>query len=166
MRNSLELWDHLPAFDCTVDAVFGFSFAHGEVRAPFADVLAALAAAAELRAGTGSAAVAADGAAPAARPSVRRTEFEGLPVISVDVPSGWAVDGGAAGELRPSALVSLTAPKPVAEQWAALTRGVDAPRAPSHWLGGRFVPRGVAARFGIAAALDLYAGDEQVARLF
>jgi hypothetical protein len=27
-------------------------------------------------------------------------------------------------------------------------------------------PCGVAARFGIAAALDLYAGDEQVARLF
>jgi NAD(P)H-hydrate epimerase len=55
-----------------------------------------------------------------------------LPVVSVDVPSGWEVDGGRAGgvALEPDVLVSLTAPK----------EGVRAFNG-RHFLGGRFVTK-------------------------
>jgi NAD(P)H-hydrate epimerase len=69
-------------------------------------------------------------------------------VVSVDVPSGWLVDGGAAGAglpasaLRPAVLVSLTAPKPC----AAAHEG-------THWLGLMAVPPRVARDFGLDSAL-------------
>jgi NAD(P)H-hydrate epimerase len=63
----------------------------------------------------------------------------GLPVVSVDIPSGWDVDKGPQevqtegegiklGALRPQVLVSLTAPK----------EGVRSFQG-RHFLGGRFV---------------------------
>ena len=57
-----------------------------------------------------------------------------LPIVSVDIPSGWDVeDGNAEGVgLNPDVLLSLTAPK----QGARLFQG-------RHFLGGRFVPRWV-----------------------
>ena len=56
----------------------------------------------------------------------------GLPIVSVDVPSGWNVDEGKADEraLDPDVLISLTAPK----------EGVRKYRG-RHFLGGRFVPK-------------------------
>lgn len=56
----------------------------------------------------------------------------GLPIVSVDIPSGWDVEkGNAAGVgLNPDVLLSLTAPKEGA-------RGFKG----RHFLGGRFVPR-------------------------
>lgn len=56
----------------------------------------------------------------------------GLPIVSVDVPSGWNVDEGRvdARALEPDVLVSLTAPK----------EGVRAYKG-RHFLGGRFVPK-------------------------
>ena len=55
-----------------------------------------------------------------------------LPIVSVDIPSGWDVEkGNAAGVgLNPDVLISLTAPKEGA-------RGFKG----RHFLGGRFVPR-------------------------
>ena len=55
-----------------------------------------------------------------------------LPIVSVDIPSGWDVEkGNAAGVgLNPDVLISLTAPKEGA-------RGFKG----QHFLGGRFVPR-------------------------
>jgi NAD(P)H-hydrate epimerase len=55
-----------------------------------------------------------------------------LPIVSVDVPSGWEVDGGRAGgiALEPDVLISLTAPK----------EGVRAFKG-RHFLGGRFVTK-------------------------
>ena len=55
-----------------------------------------------------------------------------IPIVSVDIPSGWDVErGDAAGlGLRPDVLVSLTAPK----------EGVRAFEG-RHFLGGRFVSR-------------------------
>jgi NAD(P)H-hydrate epimerase len=55
------------------------------------------------------------------------------PIVSVDVPSGWEVDGGraeGAPALEPDVLVSLTAPK----------EGVRAFKG-RHFLGGRFVTK-------------------------
>ena len=56
----------------------------------------------------------------------------GLPIVSVDIPSGWDVEkGNAAGVgLNPDVLLSLTAPKEGARGF----RG-------RHFLGGRFVPK-------------------------
>jgi NAD(P)H-hydrate epimerase len=55
-----------------------------------------------------------------------------LPIVSVDIPSGWDVERGNAGGvgLEPDVLVSLTAPKEGA-------RGFKG----RHFLGGRFVPK-------------------------
>jgi NAD(P)H-hydrate epimerase len=55
-----------------------------------------------------------------------------LPIVSVDIPSGWDVEAGnAAGiGLNPDVLVSLTAPKEGVKEFAG-----------RHFLGGRFVPK-------------------------
>jgi NAD(P)H-hydrate epimerase len=54
------------------------------------------------------------------------------PVVSVDVPSGWEVDGGRAGgvALEPDVLISLTAPKEGVKEFKG-----------KHFLGGRFVTK-------------------------
>jgi NAD(P)H-hydrate epimerase len=92
------------SIDVIVDAVFGFSFS-GDARAPFDSILATLAECSRA-------------AAP--------------PVASVDIPSGWHVeDGDTSGRgIRPTLLVSLTAPKLCARFFTG----------PHHLLGGRFVP--------------------------
>lgn len=55
-----------------------------------------------------------------------------LPIVSVDIPSGWDVEAGKieALGLEPDVLVSLTAPK----EGVKLFKG-------RHFLGGRFVPK-------------------------
>lgn len=121
-----------PLYDVAVDAVFGFSYSGGQPRNPFADVLALL--------------------SPAADPP---------PVVSVDLPSGWHVERGDEGGdsglapgipgLRPDVLVSLTAPKLAARFFAGAR----------HYVGGRFVPPSLAAKFGLR--LPLYRGADQIA---
>ena len=61
----------------------------------------------------------------------------GLPIVSVDIPSGWDVErGNAEGVgLNPDVLVSLTAPKEGAKYFTG-----------RHFLGGRFVPKYVLMR--------------------
>lgn len=61
-----------------------------------------------------------------------------LPVVSVDIPSGWDVeDGNAAGVgLEPDVLISLTAPKEGSREFKG-----------RHFLGGRFVSKYVVPRF-------------------
>ena len=59
-----------------------------------------------------------------------------LPLVSIDVPSGWAVDGVPPPDgraLRPASLVSLAAPKRCAQHFDG-----------THFLGGRFVPPPIA----------------------
>lgn len=55
-----------------------------------------------------------------------------IPIVSVDIPSGWHVEQGNVFGigLRPNVLISLTAPK----------EGVKDFRG-KHFLGGRFVPK-------------------------
>jgi len=78
-----------------------------------------------------------------------------LPVLSVDVPSGWDVDRGdlTGTGLQPAALISLTAPKKCAVLY---TSG-------RHFLGGRFVPPGIVEKFGLR--LPPYPGTRQVVEL-
>ncbi len=70
-------------YQLVVDAIFGFSF-RGTPRPPFARILD------------------------------RLTDTQGsLPIVSVDIPSGWDVEEGDVGGkgLKPEMLVSLTTPK-------------------------------------------------------
>ncbi|KAJ7451700.1 YjeF N-terminal domain-containing protein [Mycena latifolia] len=75
----------------------------------------------------------------------------GLPIVSVDIPSGWDVEAGndAGVGLNPEVLVSLTAPK----EGVRLFRG-------QHFLGGRFVPRTLEEKFNLN--LPPYPGYEQI----
>jgi NAD(P)H-hydrate epimerase len=56
----------------------------------------------------------------------------GLPIVSVDIPSGWDVEeGNVEGVgLNPDVLISLTAPKEGVRRYTG-----------RHFLGGRFVPK-------------------------
>ena len=133
--------------DVIIDAVFGFSFKRGTgVRAPYDALLDYMRDAAELEA----ARMAARDSMPSSGPTLARSvaRGSGVPVVSIDVPSGWDVDDAptcasgdvlSAPSLRPSMLISLTAPKPCSARFDG----------PHHWLGGRFVPPAVLAAHGI-----------------
>jgi len=54
-----------------------------------------------------------------------------IPLVSVDIPSGWNVESGATDGLNPDVLISLTAPKLCAAKF----------QGEMHYLGGRFVPK-------------------------
>jgi len=78
----------------------------------------------------------------------------GVPVTSVDAPSGWGVETGPPEEgpakgFMPGALVSLTAPKPLVRYY----RG-------RHFVGGRFVPLGIAERYEVD--IPEYQGVDQI----
>jgi NAD(P)H-hydrate epimerase len=75
-----------------------------------------------------------------------------IPVVSVDVPSGWDVEQGDIHNtgFLPDAVVSLTAPKQCMRDY----RGV-------HYVGGRFVPPAIAQELGITLP-DYGYGNAQV----
>ncbi|KAH9841600.1 YjeF N-terminal domain-containing protein [Rhodofomes roseus] len=78
----------------------------------------------------------------------------GLPIVSVDIPSGWDVEkGNAAGVgLNPDVLLSLTAPK----EGSRAFKG-------RHFLGGRFVPKVMEEKFQLN--LPEYPGSSQIVEL-
>ncbi|KAI0333666.1 YjeF N-terminal domain-like protein [Cubamyces sp. BRFM 1775] len=78
----------------------------------------------------------------------------GLPIVSVDVPSGWNVDEGKVDDiaLDPDVLISLTAPKEGVRQFKG-----------RHFLGGRFVPRPLEEKFQLN--LPEYPGVSQIVEL-
>lgn len=107
--------------DCIVDAIFGFSF-KGEVREPF-------------------------GAA------VRGLEGARVPVLAVDAPSSWNIETGPPREgpgsgYMPTALISLTAPKPLVKWFKG-----------RHFVGGRFLGKGIAEKYGLD--VPEYKGSDQ-----
>ncbi|KAL6064856.1 NAD(P)H-hydrate epimerase [Balamuthia mandrillaris] len=78
-----------------------------------------------------------------------------VPIISIDIPSGWDVEEGninGIGIPPPAMLVSLTAPKLCAKHFHG-----------EHWLGGRFIPKSMAAKYQLN--LPPYPGTECVLRL-
>ena len=75
-------------------------------------------------------------------------------VLSVDIPSGWDVDGGdvAGTGFEPDVLVSLTAVKEGARNFEG-----------RHFVGGRFLYGGLGSKYGIS--MPPYDGQEQVYEL-
>lgn len=111
--------------DLIVDAVFGFSFS-GEVREPFPAVVAAMRDAKVL-------------------------------VLAVDAPSSWDIEtgppkDGPGAAYMPSALISLTAPKPLVKFFKG-----------RHFVGGRFLGEDVAKKFDID--VPPYKGLDQVVEI-
>ncbi|KAJ4386599.1 hypothetical protein N0V93_009497 [Gnomoniopsis smithogilvyi] len=108
--------------DHIVDAIFGFSFS-GEVREPFPAVIQAL-------------------------------EETRIPVTSVDAPSSWNIEdgppkSGLGSGFNPTALISLTAPKPLVKFFKG-----------RHFVGGRFVSPAIAEKYGFQ--VPEYQGIDQV----
>ncbi|KAK7433194.1 hypothetical protein QQZ08_000128 [Neonectria magnoliae] len=108
--------------DHIVDAIFGFSFS-GEVRDPF----------------------------PAVIQGLQETK---LPVTSVDAPSSWDIENGPpksglGSSFMPTALVSLTAPKPLVKHFKG-----------RHFIGGRFVSPSIAKKYDLE--VPEYVGVDQI----
>ena len=108
-----------------VDAIFGFGFS-GEIRQPYGDILR----------------------------EMKQLE-KSIPVVSIDVPSGWDVEKGPVDEqsLQPECVISLTAPKLCMKQF----------RGKYHFLGGRFVPRALQEKYQLL--LPSYSSNEQIVQL-
>ena len=100
-------------FDSVVDAIFGFSFRSGGIREPFATAIGNL---------------------------VELQKKQDAVLVSVDVPSGWDVDGGdlTGANFHPDVLISLTAPKLSARQFLG-----------RHYIGGRFLSPAIAQKYNI-----------------
>lgn len=81
----------------------------------------------------------------------------GLPVCSVDVPSGWNVEKGPGviRPLRPDMLISLSAPKMCAAPEFIL--------GAKHFLGGRFLPPGIIQKYFLR--LPDYPCQDQIVQL-
>lgn len=96
----------LKDYDVIVDAIFGFSF-RGRARPPFDRILQELV-------------------------NLHADTTVDIPIVSVDIPSGWDVEAGDKDGLglKPDMLISLTAPKICAKKF----------KGAHHYLGGRFVP--------------------------
>ena len=113
----------------------GFSFT-GEVRQPFPPVISALA-------------------------------TSPIPVLAVDAPSSWNIETGPPSSkdieqpighnYNPTALISLTAPKPLVKWF--VSKPTDATKR-RHFVGGRFLDKEVAQRYGLT--VPEYSGTEQV----
>lgn len=79
-----------------------------------------------------------------------------IPVISVDVPSGWDTDSGppdSGPALRPEMLVSLLAPKQCARHFEGR----------HHYLGGRFVAPSIIDKYKLC--IPVYPGCEQCVKI-
>lgn len=76
------------------------------------------------------------------------------PIISVDIPSGWDVEqGNTSGQgILPAMLISLSAPKLCAASFSGV-----------HYVGGRFVPDGIAQELGFEK--QEYPGADQIVRI-
>ncbi|CAG9768907.1 unnamed protein product [Ceutorhynchus assimilis] len=83
-------------------------------------------------------------------PVINLMKSTSLPIASVDIPSGWDVENGepTEGGIKPELLISLTAPKKCALNF----------KGRYHYLGGRFVPHGLAEKYQLD--LPKYPGTE------
>mmetsp|Transcript_24 Transcript_24/g.34 ORF Transcript_24/g.34 Transcript_24/m.34 type:complete len:299 (+) Transcript_24:43-939(+) len=118
--------EDLSTFDVIVDSIFGFSFT-GTPREPFNNILKDM--------------------------MLAQTEYN-IPIVSVDVPSGWNVDEGDVSGLgfMPEVLISLTAPKLCSKTFKG-----------RHFCGGRFLPPALAKKYQVR--MPPYSGTDQFMEL-
>ncbi|KAI1713469.1 NAD(P)H-hydrate epimerase [Ditylenchus destructor] len=81
-----------------------------------------------------------------------------IPIISIDIPSGWDVEDGPPADesvptLKPDAIISLTAPKLCAKHF----------QGRAHFLGGRFVPPSLERKYQLN--IPVYEGSSGFLRL-
>ncbi|XP_030074916.1 yjeF N-terminal domain-containing protein 3 isoform X1 [Microcaecilia unicolor] len=76
-----------------------------------------------------------------------------LPLVSLDIPSGWDAETGHSEGITPEVLVSLTAPKKCATQFLGK----------HHFVAGRFLPYDLQKKFELN--LPVYSGAECVIQL-
>uniref|UniRef100_A0A8C0BIG3 ApoA-I-binding protein 2 n=1 Tax=Buteo japonicus TaxID=224669 RepID=A0A8C0BIG3_9AVES len=76
-----------------------------------------------------------------------------IPIVSLDVPSGWDVEAGSSGGISPDVLVSLSAPKQCARRFLGR----------QHFVAGRFLPYDVQKKFELNP--PKYPGTECVVAL-
>ncbi|GMF70982.1 unnamed protein product [Aspergillus oryzae] len=81
-------------------------------------------------------------------------EAASVPVLSVDAPSSWDIEGGPPKEgpgskFMPEYLISLTAPKPCVKYYQG-----------RHFLGGRFLTKSITEKYGLD--LPNYPGIDQI----
>ncbi|OGM39658.1 AI-BP family protein [Aspergillus bombycis] len=74
---------------------------------------------------------------------ISQIEAASVPVLSVDAPSSWDIEGGPPKEgpgskFMPEYLISLTAPKPCVKYYQG-----------RHFLGGRFLTKSIAEKYGL-----------------
>jgi hydroxyethylthiazole kinase-like uncharacterized protein yjeF len=111
-------------YDGIVDAIFGFSFSGSSPREPYATAIANM---------------------------IELQQRQKSILFSVDVPSGWDVNGGDDasttndGLLQPDVLISLTVPKLFAKKFHG-----------RHFIGGRFLPPAMAEKYGIRVRVLLF----------
>ncbi|XP_059048346.1 NAD(P)H-hydrate epimerase [Achroia grisella] len=91
------------------------------------------------------------------KPALDALIKSGLPVCSVDIPSGWDVEKGpiSSNALRPAMLISLSAPK--------LCARPEILNDIKHFLGGRFLPQDIIAKYNLS--LPDYPAQDQVVQL-
>jgi len=120
---NVDILEEMPAdakegkYDVIVDAIFGFSFkGEGGIREPFGSIIKDMVA------------------------SQGKGDGDGTVIISVDVPSGWDVNGGdlTGAGFMPDVLISLTSPKMSAKKFVG-----------RHFVGGRFLPPAIAKKYGV-----------------
>jgi len=95
---------------------------------------------------------------PQFSPILQTLATTALPLVSVDIPSGWDVEQGPPTDgdtpvLAPDLLISLTAPKKCARYYTGR----------HHYLGGRFVPRQLAEKYQLD--LPAYPGTQLCVRI-
>ncbi|BAE62421.1 AI-BP family protein [Aspergillus flavus] len=85
---------------------------------------------------------------------ISQIEAASVPVLSVDAPSSWDIEGGPPKEgpgskFMPEYLISLTAPKPCVKYYQG-----------RHFLGGRFLTKSITEKYGLD--LPNYPGIDQI----
>ncbi|CAG4936838.1 unnamed protein product [Colias eurytheme] len=93
----------------------------------------------------------------ALKPALDALTDSGLPVCSVDIPSGWDVEKGPDSNhaLKPALLISLSAPKLCAKK--------EFIQDAKHYLGGRFLPPGILQKYNLT--LPPYPSQDQIVEL-
>ena len=111
--------NEVSSYDLIIDALFGFSF-KGEPREPLATIL---------------------------RQIIAYQSNLNIPILSVDIPSGWHVEDGNISkderyQFQPDILISLTAPKLCVKTYQG-----------KHFIGGRFLPDYLAEKYEIKVSI-------------